>query len=287
MNRSFDAAIAAMDRAEADRLRSRLALWSQVSTDGPRVTANLDRERFLSPERFLPLVRWLTAIPDEEFEKDRRSGLSGLGDAYLNWCRTNLLEGGEVRLPTLPQLVGRAAPRDGLVNALFRGNVARFGGRQAAEALVRRLEKSDTTLEDWEKSLVLNQRNSWVTWCNEPTRDSEPFHFISTTDSDEIRANLGLLSPPLGARKELVLLVYSLPVGIRVFRPTVADAELYPYFRPPDPPEEAHGWTLPWPKSLVAHLDSTDRPLEVRARPEALHGPIELGAIRVPVKVMD
>jgi hypothetical protein len=121
----------------------------------------------------------------------------------------------------------------------------------------------------------------WVTWEDE-NPNSDPFAFANSNSADHVRACLGLVSQRRGRSPQLLLFVYNHTSGQPLYRPTVADAANYTYFRPPLPEQgDAHGWTLPWSRH---ELPGNVQHEAIRPRPEALIAPCPLSNLRLPLR---
>ncbi len=133
-----------------------------------------------------------------------------------------------------------------------------------------------------EGEVAMSEFSCWVTW-NESVPNGNPFHFAKTNLADEVRANLGLDPKKRCETKRLLLLVYVL-TGVTLFRPTVADAGLYPYFSPP-PKGTKHGLSVPW-RHMDSEPDEEDPPLNLKPRPEAVHSSARFGRIQSVLELL-
>ena len=224
---------------------------------------NIRAERFL-PTR--PMIRIL-----QRLHRARGLSVPGLKREYEEECHRHSLQGGRVRSNPLPVSLGRAVERDMFVDWLCTKEAPiRFTTRLEAERFVKRqLEK--VSLSDWESTLMMSRFGAWVTWSTHPPRQ-DPFHFVVHGAPQEVRSCLGLqdLSGPL------LLLVYQLPQGTALRRPTIADGAGFPQYQPPGFVTD-HGLTRPWSELCSIIPIPKYQPLP---RPEGIHGPVPMASLR-------
>ena len=275
----FEQALATFPSASQDLILQAMAAWSTADALGPRVVANLRKERFLSVAHMRELLAVLLDHGTRE-----PVDWAALRRAYISTCWQRSLEGNEVLLEPRPSMIGRAVTRDRFVRQVFDA----FNDRpprsvtlsQVEEFIDDLLTSPDPEIPIEKAGWLMSRRASWVTW-NEHDPGGDPFSFGRTGTSIEVAACLGLKWNRLGPNPPLVLIVCERPDACALLRPTVADAADYEYFTPPDPAlGDAHGWTMPWPPGEIQPpLTSAT----VRARPEAIHGPIELRCLNLKI----
>lgn len=132
-------------------------------------------------------------------------------------------------------------------------------------------------LQDY-ADLVIRKYNMWATW---DLNSDNPFKFMLTDDPDEARLCLAL-----GHREEetnddpMLLITYSWDK--QVYKPTVVDAGLHPYFKPSSESDLNYGKT----NSEHSGLDILEQKLQQRhqangynrlSRPEGINQPITIG----------
>ncbi len=224
-----------------------LKRWRQHSEQGRVITRNIIRERFLPAHRMLALLKAVCDGPTQPIEL--------VAKRYETACHKHVCKGAPLAPESTPNILGRAVDRDTFIEWLCSGKAGSGYERTQARILIRKLVQGEP-LDRIEKKTFMSKHAAWVTWNpNDPSGD--PFHFARMECSNEVRANLGLKR----SGQRLILLVYDR--GNLVLRkPTIADGELKPRFRPPRVGVDCHGSTKPWPGTAIP---GTER------HPEALH----------------
>lgn len=270
----FEEALANLMPSDQAHVRLRLEQWAGETSLGARIPANLRAERFLPPkpcmESLLRVIASHVGAPPAELQ-----------EAYRKACHDFALRGGRVTLAPLPQVLGRAVDKSVWVNHLISNHLSLFSNcRHFVREFVDRLVNDPAYVIGYPENQCLSSRfAAWVTWSD---GSPDPFAFCSTDRADEVRASLGLVSKRKGRSPFLLLLVYDRPSDGELFRPTVADAATYPFFRQPLQEQgDHHGWTLPWPEEEVHSLLPGAMP---QSRPEALHKPWRLSLLRLPLR---
>ena len=122
-----------------------------------------------------------------------------------------------------------------------------------------------------EKKIILSPtRICWYTWSNDSS-NIDPLFFTQTANDKILAAcaNLGLQHSQIFEPN--VFIRINKPITSKLKYPTIADAELYEYFKPPDDLDE-HGFTEIW------HPDEIkDKSISLKRRPEAVDTYYELG----------
>lgn len=268
MPSAFHRAARLLAREEIRAIESVLSHW-QKDGIGRIVAPNLrDREHFLPRKHMAALLRAVLGAKD--------APTSELAEQYKLECYRHQLRGGRIRLSPQPELLGRAVDTGLFTNYLFKRYRKRFPKLSHAEDFVTRL-KAGAEMDEDEEEILMSPYTAWVTWQEDnPTGD--PFGFVRHGLAVEVKAALGLDQRLTGP---LLLLRYKRPANVRLHRPTVADAGLFPYFDPPMLTEKAHSRTRPWPPFSVSAVP----PLEICAdpQPEAVHRPVKMKAISQPI----
>lgn len=273
----LDQAIASFSTHEQLVIRERLRRWSLANELGTRVVPNLHSERFLPP---LPAMRDLLAVLLESPSDD----WAVLETDYVAACRQFSCRGGTVTLATLPRWLGRAVDRSVWASYLYHHHRQGFGNcRREINRFIDKLlnQPGYSVLTSTAGQVPASRYPIWVTWEGE-NPNSDPFAFANSNSADHVRACLGLVSQRRGRSPQLLLFVYNHTSGQPLYRPTVADAANYTYFRPPLPEQgDAHGWTLPWSRH---ELPGNVQHEAIRPRPEALIAPCPLSNLRLPLR---
>ena len=200
-----------------------------------QVTRNVGDETALAAADFLSL---LTAFATE-FSK----GIAA-ENAWISACRSHKRRGRQLPGPLCPSTLGRARSLDDHANSVAKGS-----GGSLTPAEAKRLLLKDAggpvalALESFLRLAPLGNYLVWATFnANNPAAD--PFNHLPASH-DGICTALGLGWPDA----TLILLVWS-HVGCGsppLQRPTVADAEAYPFSRPHSDASAPWGFTCPLP----------------------------------------
>jgi len=264
---SFLIALASFSPEEQSAIRARLKAWSEKTRTGRTVVDNLDPlEHFLPPEDMKELLQAIYRSPIED--------LRMLAKNYQEECYLHIYCGDTVILDNMPVLLGRAVEKDVFINWLYR-QCDFFTLREQAAELVQRLLHG-LPLDGFELSLNLSEFATWATWSDESV-ESDPFAFAASS-AEKARACLGL-DPEHRFGDGLLMLVYERPADCPLYRPTVADAGLCLFFRPPRASSLAHGWTRPWDPGICELKEYEPVP-----RPEAVHRPVAMAYLRLPAR---
>lgn len=279
---TFPVAIARLPSDKQAKVETLLRRWSDESDIGRTVVPNLrDLEHFLDADDMEPILVCL-------FTHHAIVDLRALEAKYQAECFKYGRRGGAVREDAdypFPQVVGRAVNRVDFEKWLFRAY-----GPAAVNPLHRHFQELDDAVDfvdrllaggpltPAEQTFPMSSYGAWVTWMPH-LPPADPFAFLETDRADEVRAWLGL---DAAYEWELLLLRYPFAAA-DVKRPTVADAEIFNYFAPPDSSFELHGWTKPWKTGFLRRAGVTAS--NVGPRPEGVHDPIVFAHLRLPAEV--
>lgn len=247
--------------------------WARVSSLGPRVVANLRKERFLSSTDLRSLLQVFL-----RHSQLRQINWDSVKKDYVVACRGLSLRGGDVPRRALPKLIGRAIPPDRLINNVLDALQGKLVLRSHINDFVHDVLTSPSPIiEGDQANWPMARYASWVTW-DDSASGNNPFGFAVTGEAIEVAACLGLPWSYVNPNPSLVLLVCDRPDECRLKRPTISDAADHEYFEPPDLLRGGnHGWTMPWQSPTVT---STGREVTLISRPEALHSPITFKHLR-------
>ena len=256
------------------RIRRCLLRWQDEGTlSGKVVPKHLESEAFLPVKYMVVLLRMVYdhyAAP-----------ISQLEDAFVVLCRTIKRKGGRVRLSPMPSILGQAVDREVFEDRLFKLYQDKpFIDPDDVTDFVEDLIAGKPPTGIYAQMAMNLYDLAWATWeCG----GDQPFSFRSSNSPDEVRASLGL--DLLHKGMPLLLLEYERPTRkLDLYRPTIADAELFHQFDPPLLETKAHGYTRPWPKEVVNGFDPNHPPpWEPVSRPEGVHRRSWLGLlVRAP-----
>jgi hypothetical protein len=273
---SFSAALPRFSRDQIEILRQVLSSWDLTGVVGSRIRESVEiYEHFLPAD---PMSELLTVILESE-----GSSFEDSLSKYRKACWERGLRGGPILNDPPPRIVGNVVDRSTFEARLFELARSEFLLPERVTEFVTRLCAGRRPLTSESSLLLANvHRAMWATW-NESNTTADPFSFRGTRrDPDEIRANLGLWHngrfPPLRRPGvPLLLFRYQANGSLTLFRPTIADAAGYPAFRPPEKGFGAHGKTDPWP---APYCDSS---WTLQRRPEAVHRPVAVGSLVLPL----
>jgi len=159
----FEQALATFPSASQDLILQAMAAWSTADALGPRVVANLRKERFLSVAHMRELLAVLLDHGTRE-----PVDWAALRRAYISTCWQRSLEGNEVLLEPRPSMIGRAVTRDRFVRQVFDA----FDDRpprsvtlsQVEEFIDDLLTSPDPEIPIEKAGWLMSRRASWVTW---------------------------------------------------------------------------------------------------------------------------
>lgn len=210
-----------------------------------------------------------------EILRDAPSGdIAELQKRYQSSCYTLQRLGRKARVPQTAW-VGTAIDLARFQRDLLSRYSHHFPTLTDVEDFVRRLQTDLGLLTSRERDVFIKAYTFWVTW-DEASPQDDPFGFVVHHLADEVRGALGLDERAAGP---LLLFRYQMPPRTVVHRPTIADAGLFPYFAPPIRSETRHGMTRPWER-LDLSVGGRTLPIEAGPRPEGVHRPISIRALR-------
>ena len=247
------------DAGKKSEVEATLIRWANPpGFKGRVIVPNIKLDEFL-PKR--SMVDILNAV-----HRSRGSSIDVLEDNYQKECYNHGRKGGPIRSRPLPRLVGRAVERRVFERWLVRQGPVLTTRTEAGAFLDRQLRR--VALSPSESAIWMSRFTAWVTWS---TTTGDPFDFVVHGVAQEVRAYLGLQH----AGGRLLVLIYELPPRVALHRPTIADAELFPYFQPPGATKD-HGLTRPWLSvwGIMSIPDYVPQP-----RPEGVHRRIQMGSL--------
>lgn len=249
----FAATVDSLDAADRDLLAGQLELWINGScSKSSQVASNIRAETALNVDSFLTLLR--------DFCGELRGNPADARGCWVTACRQQKCEGPLVTSPG-PARLGRAlpiaqyakllAPEVGLTDAKAEDMIRKIvlAGASPIPREVRLLRRSP-----------LGRFLIWATF-RDGDSDADPFEHLPKR-TEAIRTALGLGECP--ETETLVLITWRREgpwATLAVFRPTVADAEMYSWYRPVADPSSPWGSTAPLPPN----------PSSLPACPEVVH----------------
>jgi len=266
MDTRYSEALGQMSSTESGRLSDLLDAWEKST--GRVVVQNLRENEFRLPIRIMQrILKKLAAMSP--------SHMDDLPAYYEGLCHQYARRGPRIRLSSSHRL-GRVVSKRIFEASLYThdpGVIASLGhARRITEALVK-----GTALSRAHGHLRASRHTAWVTFS---TKVSEhPFAFLKTGSAQELQATLGL-DPRLPL--PLMLVTYTEPRLVDLRKPTVADAGVFPFFRPS---RDRFGWTVPWPIQFL-QTALANRIGSLEPRPEGVHMPIPLSRIERGARVI-
>ena len=236
---AFPQAVAAVSATGGAIALARLDAWRSGAVDQWRqVVANIEAETALSVD---DLVALLT-----DFASELTRGLQPPHTCWIQVCWRHQFKGPRVPSPS-PAIVGRATPIGGHAKVVSDSPGASLSPDQC-EALLRKVAMAGAAAMPRDMRVLcgasLGSYVLWATFCSAKPGDCPFEHLPRTTDA--IRTALGL--GECAETETLVLVSYETQgshAALELFRPTIADAGGYHWYRPHPLPAAPHGLTCP------------------------------------------
>ena len=248
-----------------------LNIWRRESAYGIRIVDNIKLDCKIS----VPIMK--------EFLKDlydhRHLPIADLQQTiYEKKCHNYILRGPEIEKDRIGYNIGGAKPTEDFVRSLKSGS--RTMTQSRALKLLEKLNSDKQPLTAAEEDITIANYSCWCTWSED--NPSDPFDFVTDPNRvTKIVANLGLSHRQ--SEMDHALFVYSKSAVDTVHFPTIADADVYTYFKCASESDYC-GRTQPWnpPDYITRHLEDSD----VKPRPEGVHKPVKLKDLSRPVKII-
>lgn len=184
-------------------------------------------------------------------------------EAWQSACRAHQKRGARLSPGASPPVLGRAVAIDKYAALIKDATEGGLDETSARELLLRCAGRTQFEHADDELAIRAAQVGRYLVWATfaevSPTKTPFP---NDSYDSDEVLTALGL-GGLVGTT--LVLLTYRADQDgqqLPLYRPTVADAEWYPYYRPYDKAGHPWGYTKPLPPNRQG----------CSPQPEVIHG---------------
>lgn len=196
-----------------------------------------------------------TALPTADFKSlfERFVGEIGHGkapmEAWKQACWRHQRKGATVDEAVRPAVLGRAIALDNYAALLREASDGAYDESSALELLLASEGLQQLASEDDEQALAAAPLGRFLVWAtfSEQAPSQTPFPKTDYS-STEILTALGLGQFP--SDTQLILLTYRVAerdICLTLHRPTVADAELSPYYRPNPDANRPWGYTEPLP----------------------------------------
>lgn len=261
----FAGALDSLDATDRDLIIGQLDGWANGScSKSSQVAANIRAETALSTDSFLALLRDFCG----ELKGDPADPRAG----WKNACRKHKYAGAPVPPPG-PARLGRALPI-GQYAKLLAPKVGLTDAK--AEDMIRKIILAGPSPVAREARLLrkgpLGRFLIWATFRNGDS-DADPFEHLPKR-TEAIRTALGLGECPETETLVLVTWRREGPLAtLAIYRPTVADAEMYSWYRPVADPTSPWGSTAPL----------SPNPASLPACPEVVHEVIAGETLVFPV----
>lgn len=259
------------DANKAKEIQELLSAWRKETSLGIRVVDNLKADCKISESAMQKIL--------EKLYSNRHLSVDELeANIYKKTCFGLALSGPPIDKSKIPEKIGGAKAADEFIVSM--AERMKFATTDRATELVSKLCSNTETLTNAENDIYFTEYGSWVTW-SEHCQD-DPFDFATPPDELlKLLSNLGLTHRNEGMSH--LLFVYSKHVITEIYYPTIADANLYSYFKCTDS-EDYCGRTQPWNREDVEKRNLPAK--EIKPRPEGVHKPIQLKSIDKPVKAI-
>lgn len=253
----FDDALATLPPPLRGLVEAQLVAWG-THPEWQQVGANLRAECALAHELFTSLLHDFAAAlqtdPPPVPEK-----------AWEAICKSHELRGAAMPAAARPTVLGRAW-RIGAFAAAIRETSGDLPEGAAERALRSYARRPPARLSAQIRATALGGAVMWATFHPDDTTQ-DPFTCLPES-AEGIACALGLGYHRSG---ELVVFIYS--THLPLYRPTIADASSYSYYRPHHDPAALHGYTRPLK-------------LGVRPMPEVVHTTVTGAALVLPYRII-
>jgi|GEM_PF-4507554 len=260
-----------LDPIMARKIEEIMLDWRASTTEGIMITHNIRSECFLNKDHMIDILKCLHA--------NYPLGLDIMQSAFENECHSYVFQGKEIDKGDVSENVGNGKTIMDFKRALkgkYRTLSMHRIGKIVKNMLTPGLEPTDT-----EKKFDMANHGCWATWSKSSKND--PFDFVVDPQAVlRLTANLGLDHRQY--RKKHMLMIYKKDDVPSFFIPTIADANIYPYFECATDGDFC-GRTRPWFKSDYEKRGLIDKK-DVMPRIEGVHKPIKLGHLKYPVRTI-
>ena len=248
-----------------------LEKWRRESAYGIRIVGNLVTDYKIGVPIMKEILRALYEnkhLPIADLQQK----------IYEQKCHNYILRGPEIEKARIGGNVGGAKPTEDFIKSL-KSSVKTMTEDRALEIL-RKLNSDSESLTAAEEDITLARYSCWCTWSEDDPVN--PFDFATDPECvTKIVANLGLSHRQ--SKNDHALFIYSKTAVDTIHFPTIADADVYTYFKCASDSDYC-GRTQPWnpPDYLSRNLQESD----VKPRPEGVHKPVKLKDLTRPVKIV-
>lgn len=240
----FAATVDSLDAVDRDLLSGQLDLWlNGLCPKSSQVASNIFTETALTVDAFLALLR--------DFCNELRGNPTDARSCWETACRRHKFAGAPVSAPG-PARLGRALPISQYAKLL----APKVGLTDAkAEDMIRKVVLAgNSTVPREARLLRRGPLGSFLIWATfrDGDPDADPFEHLPKR-TEAIRTALGLGECP--ETETLVLITWRREgpwSKLAVYRPTVADAEMYSWYRPLPDPTSPWGFTAPLPPNVTS-----------------------------------
>lgn len=254
----YHPAISLLESDEQSAVELQINAWSSGSCERwKQIVANIHTETALPVGSFVTLLR--------DFYSGLIDGSSTAESAWITACRGHHFSG-PVFSPPLPICLGTATPVASYAALISDSSKIALTAEQC-ETLIRSIHAKGSPANSREVRLLrrasIGRHAVWATF-NDPISDVSPFEHLPKT-TEAIRTALGL--GECSETETLVLLSYrrdASSITFDLFRPTIAEAGKYCWYRPVSDETAAFGFTLP----LLPN------PQALKPQPEVVHDEI-------------
>lgn len=258
------------DGKKAMEIQELLSNWRSNSAVGIRIVDNFKNDYKISKE----CVEYIL----DELHANKHLTLEELEvNIFSTCCHKFTLQGPEIDLSKVSDKIGGAKAKEEFIISL--AERMKLSSIDKAIEIVHKL-CNDIELTPGEEDVWHTNYAAWVTWSEiDPIN---PFDFAkSPKELLKLLSSLGLTHRQEGLTH--LLFTYSKTAVSELRYPTIADANLYSYFKCADSTDYC-GKTQPWNPEDVEQKGLN--PSEIKPRPEAVHPRIKLKEIDKPVKVI-